>query len=141
VVYRLDDTLGFSIHKAAVRIRQYLGHQLRAFDLTPEQFGVLARLWEREGVSQRELADLLFKDKPTITRMLDKLDARGLTRRLPDTRDRRVLRVYLTGPGRALEADVLEAVRGVRRSAYSGLSTEDQERLKAQLDHIFCNLD
>jgi DNA-binding MarR family transcriptional regulator len=141
VVYRLDDTLGFAIHRTAVRLRQMLGHRLRGFDLTPEQFGVLGRLWEREGLSQRELAELLFKDKPTITRMLDKLDDRGLTRRQPDPRDRRIYRVYLTADGKALEEPVLRAVRGARSQAYGGLSRAEQDRLKAELDLIFANLE
>ena len=141
VVYRLDDTLGFSMHKATVRLRQALGQRLRGFDLTPEQFGVLARLWEREGRCQRDLAELLFKDKPTITRMLDKLDQRGLVRREPDAKDRRIFRVYLTERGKDLEQPVLEAIRGVRGRAYRGLSVQQQDRLKGELELIVRNLE
>jgi MarR family transcriptional regulator for hemolysin len=140
VVYRLDDTLGFSIHRTGVRLRQCLGQQLRALDLTPEQFGVLARLWEQDGLPQKELGRLLYKDKPTITRMLEKLDQRQLIRRVPDARDRRVYRVYLTPAGQALQVPVLEAITGLRSRAYRGLSVERQELLKAQLDRIFDNL-
>jgi DNA-binding MarR family transcriptional regulator len=140
VVYRLDDTLGFSIHRAGVRLRQCVGQQLRGLDLTPEQFGVLACLWEQEGLSQKQLAAMLYKDGPTITRMLEKLDQRELVQRKPDRADRRVYRVYLTDSGRALQGPVLEALSGLRTKAYRGLSEEDQERLKHQLDRIFSNL-
>lgn len=141
MVYRLDDTLGFSIHKTTVRLRQSLGQNLRPFELTPEQFGVLGRLWENEGLSQRELADQLFKDKPTITRMLDKLHERGLVRREPDRRDRRIFRVFLTDQGKALEAPITEALKGFRQRAYRGFSQDEQDGLKAQLDRIFGNLE
>lgn len=140
MVYRLDDTLGFSIHKAAARLRHALGQHLRQFELTPEQFGLLGRLWEQEGLSQRELADRLFKDKPTITRMLETLDQRGLIRREHHDHDRRVFRVFLTAAGRALELPVLEALKDFRSQAYRGLSPEEQERTKAHMDQICRNL-
>lgn len=140
MVYRLDDTLGFSIHKAAVRLRHALGQHLRPFELTPEQFGLLGRLWEQEGLSQRELADRLFKDKPTITRMLEKLEQRGLIRRQPDGHDRRVFRIFLTPAGRALEGPVLEALKDFRSQAYRGLPPDEQERTKFSLDRIYRNL-
>jgi DNA-binding MarR family transcriptional regulator len=140
LVYRLDDTLGFSIHKAAVRLRQALGQHLRPFDLTPEQFGLLGQLWEQEGLSQRELADRLFKDKPTVTRMLEKLDQRGLVHRCPDHQDRRVFRVFLTATGRALEGPILHALKDFRAQVYAGIDPDQQERIKSALDLIVRNI-
>lgn len=141
MVYRLDDTLGFSIHKAAVRLKQSMGGLLRPFSLTPEQFGVLARLWEQEGLSQRELAEMLYKDKPTVTRMLEKLEQRGLISRKPDVRDRRIVRVYLTEAGKKMEQPILEAIRGWRSKAYKGFDPDRQKDVRLAMEQIFDNLD
>jgi len=71
--YRLEDSLGFAIHRTDMRFKLLGAQFLRPHGLTPEQFGVLATLCNRDGMSQRELADHLVKDRPNITRMLDKL--------------------------------------------------------------------
>lgn len=61
-------------------------HQI---DLTFEMLQVLTHLWEKDGVNQQELANLLHKDKASLTYLIDNLSKRGLVKRTEDADDRR----------------------------------------------------
>lgn len=61
----------------------------KAYNLTPEQVGVLRRLGEQEGISQKELSIRMVKDQTNIIRLLDKLEKKNLVRRGPNKEDRR----------------------------------------------------
>ena len=68
-------------------------------DITREQFGILILLSITGGVSQTQIANMLGKDRPNITRMIDILEKKGLIRREKDENNRRILKVYLTDEG------------------------------------------
>lgn len=57
-----------------------------------------------DGLSQRELAARMGVEGPTLVRHLDRLEREGLIQRRPDTGDRRVTRILVTGRGQALLA-------------------------------------
>ena len=104
---------------------------LRAFGLTHPQFGVLARLRDRDGLTQQELSQGLLLDKSNLCRILTLLEGEGLLERQPDGDDRRVNRVLLTARGRrvldqavpALDAILEEQFRSLDRAAQRTLST------------------
>lgn len=61
----------------------------KPYNLTPEQAGVLRRLGEQEGISQKELSIRMVKDQTNIIRLLDQLEKKNLVRRGPNKEDRR----------------------------------------------------
>lgn len=95
--------------------------------ITYSEYVLLLRLYEREGVSQEQLANLLFLDKAVVTRTMGLLEKKGLIRREQDVEDRRVKRVYLTE--RAMEEK--EYLLGVLRAWMQYLSKDfGEEELK-----------
>ncbi|WP_052495958.1 MarR family winged helix-turn-helix transcriptional regulator [Pedobacter lusitanus] len=76
-------------------------------DLTSEMFAVLRLIWKKEGQKQKDLADQLFKDKGSITKIIDNLEKRKLVERISDTSDARNKNIMLTQSGRQLEKTVL----------------------------------
>ena len=68
-------------------------------DITREQFGILILLSITGGLYQTQIANMLGKDRPNITRMIDILEKKGLIRREKDENNRRILKVYLTDEG------------------------------------------
>lgn len=137
---RTDSSLGFALLKTAARLRLELAQRLRPFDLTTEQYAVLVQLWEGEGVSQSTLAELLLKDKPNITRIIAKVERKGLVQRDRDPDDRRSYQVHLTPAGRELQDVVMPVVYELREQAYHGLDKTRQNELRRLLDTIFRNL-
>jgi DNA-binding MarR family transcriptional regulator len=75
--------------------------------LVGPHMGILSDLGYSDGVRQQDLAISSLKDKATITRALRSLAEEGLVRRVPDLRDKRSKRIYLTAKGQ----EVLERAR------------------------------
>lgn len=71
---------------------------LKSFELTPTQFNVLRILRgaNNEGLSCREISERMIKFDPDVTRLLDRMEARGLVSRCRDAKDRRVITVRIT---------------------------------------------
>jgi len=139
--YRLEDSLGFAIHRTDMRLMLVGAQFLRDHGLTPEQYGVLATLCNRDGISQRELADHLVKDRPNITRILDKLQQKGLVERRPDPADRRIHRLYATAEGHALLQELIPSVLKLRKQMFGALSPAEQKTLRDLLDRLFHSLE
>ena len=69
-------------------------------DISMDQFLVLIYLWRKDGRNQQELAELAFKDKASISRIIDLLEKKHLVKRLPDPDDRRYKLVFLSEKGK-----------------------------------------
>lgn len=95
----LDDHLGYLIRRFQVWVFQDFIKQMASIDLRPAQFSVLAVIAANPGLSQSDLSDTLGIERARLVRMLDLLEKRGLTRRLPSQRDRRSHALQLTPEG------------------------------------------
>ena len=138
--YAIEKAFGFIVYRTALRLKSALHRTFRdkGFDITPEQWGILRILWEDEGLSQREIGDRLFKDKPNITRMLDALERKGLIFRQPTNRRR--YSIFLTKEGKKLQEELLPIVLQVQEKANNALAKNDLERLQNHLNKIYGNL-
>ena len=92
----LSRNFGFLLNDVARLLRTSYDRRIRKLGLTRAQWWVLTHLYRGDGVSQTELADILEIEKPTLGRLLDRLEAKGWVRRAHDAADRRVWRVHLT---------------------------------------------
>ena len=103
--YSLDESLGFWVYRIHTQGTNALRRAFQAagYDLTPEQWGLLARLREAEGSNQTQLGEKMLKDRHNITRILNLLEKRGYIERRPDEADKRIYRVFLTKSGRAVQ--------------------------------------
>lgn len=137
------EALGFVIYQTAARIRHGLAQAFaaRGFDLSTEQWGVLKRLWERDGQTQRELVDQLGKEKASITRIIDLLENRGLLKRKIGQEDRRNRQIFLTATGRALEEQVVPIAYEFQTALLAELSPAKQTQMKKALRTMQENID
>ncbi|MFT7364419.1 MAG: DNA-binding MarR family transcriptional regulator, partial [Algoriphagus sp.] len=104
----------FLLDRTARKVKQYAQQQFKSgdFDVTVDQWLVLKNLSENGHLSQTELANLVFKDHPTLTRILDLLCKKGYVERVPHPMDRRSFQLHLTETGvakvKALRPQILE---------------------------------
>lgn len=77
--------------------------QENGINITPEQFLVLDILWKEQSLSQQNIADIIQKDKNSVTKIIDSLEKKNLVRRVVDKNDRRINKIELTDDGSALE--------------------------------------
>lgn len=108
-------------------------------DLTPEQWVILERLSLQNDQSQKDLADDSFKNAPTISRIIDVLCKKGWTKRIQDTKDRRIINVHLTPKGKSIVDQVSERVELIRSKGWENLSEEDYQKFTSILNQIFSN--
>jgi DNA-binding MarR family transcriptional regulator len=75
-----------------------------------------------------------------MTRLLDKLETRGLLRRIADPGDRRALHIVLTEEGQAIWSDIQHCGERVRARAMQGLDDGEREQLFRLLNQVLQNL-
>jgi len=112
----LNDHLGYFIRRLQVWVFQDFIRTLAPIDIRPAQYSVLVVIAGNPGLSQSDLAALLGIERARLVRLLDKLEKRGLTRRLASRIDRRSHALRLTGDGQRLlkRAKQLAAVHEAR---------------------------
>src|SRR5690606_5088941 len=98
---QLYNSYSFLLERTAKRVKQFAQQQFKemGFQITVDQWSVLKNLYEYEEMKQNELAEILFKDNPTLTRIIDILCDKGLTIRTVHPNDRRSFIVKLTKEG------------------------------------------
>ena len=100
----------------------------RPYGITAAQYNVLSALAaEWEGISQRELGDLLVVDRSNVTGLVDRMERAGWVRRSDDPADRRVYRVKLTPAGRGLWEKIAPAYQAVVMQVVAGIGAAQAE--------------
>jgi DNA-binding MarR family transcriptional regulator len=138
--FRLEESLGFILNKTNTKLKNQLFQRFKEDDITPEQWSVLTCLWQQEGVSPKELADLIYKDKPNTNRILEKLQAKGLILRKLHPTDRRAYQIYLTERGWAIKDKLIAKVTQLQEEVTAGLEQAKVEEMKRLLNHMYTNL-
>ena len=136
----LSRNFGFLLTDVARLMRTIYDRRVKSLGLTRSQWWVLNHLFRGDGVTQTELADTLEIEKPTLGRLLDRLQAKGWVRREADARDGRVWRVYLTAEVEPAMNTLRTVAAGLRRDALAGLAEADRERFVDTLLAIRSNL-
>jgi DNA-binding MarR family transcriptional regulator len=118
---------------------------LRAFanegiDITTEQWSVLACLWQKDKVTQQVLCGLTAKDKPSMTRLIDKLEKRNLVTRVSDHNDRRINLIHLTNAGADLQQKATNLVQLIAAKTLSNITEEELNVSRTVLKKIMLNL-
>ncbi len=133
----------FLLDRTARKVKQYAQQQFKTgdFDVTVDQWLVLKNLSENEHMSQTELANLVFKDHPTLTRIIDLLCKKGYVERVPHPQDRRSFQLHLTGTGVSKVTSLRPKILEIREKAWENLSDHDFDEFKRILNTIYQNLD
>ena len=131
----LEDTLYYTVHRMARLLRygflRFFTHL--GLDITPEQWFLLHRLWERAGRPQFELVDPTIDDRPNITRLIDSLEKRGLVERQTDPDDRRRFLISLTPEAVRLLKEIMPKVIAERERVFGSISEGDRRALSRVL--------
>ena len=136
----LSRNFGFLLNDVARLLRTAYDRRIRELGLTRAQWWVLTHLFRADGITQTELAVVLEVEKPTLGRLLDRLEAKGWVRRTHDARDRRIWRVRLTKEVEPALRTMRAIAAELRRDALAGLSAAERERFVDSLLEIKSNL-
>ena len=109
-------------------------------DLTGEQYLVMDTLWDDGILSQQAIADIIQKDKNSVTKFIDSLEKKGLVIRSVDQNDRRVNNIILTKKGKDLRLETTKVAISTMNGILKDISTEDLTTFVKVLEKIKNNI-
>jgi DNA-binding MarR family transcriptional regulator len=140
--FKKGELYSFITGKASTAIARRLQRKFNQaeLNLTIEQWSVLYHLWKKDGMSQQELCNATFRDKPSITRLVDNLEKLELVKRVPSEADRRINGIYLTKQGLKLQDQTMEIAEETLNEALVGISPQNINLCKEILQQVYDNL-
>lgn len=135
------DSLYIALNNA---IRHYYlrTHELlEKIGLYPGQPRVLHALWKKDGLSQKQIGKELNIKPSTVTVMIKRMEKAGLVKRVQDTKDLRVTKVYLEQKGIDLKEEVKTIGKKVNEEIFHGFSEEEKKTIGEFLDRVSKNLE
>lgn len=117
-------------------VRAVADARMRRHGLHLGQDHLLAMLWAQDGRTPGELAAALEVSTPTVVKAATRMTAAGLLERRPDERDHRLVRIWLTEAGRALQLPIEQERRQLEEEITAGLTKAERDQLLAVLAKV-----
>ena len=133
----LDNCINYLLTGAQHSVFQYMKKNLAQFDITPIQYGVLGCIWEFDMHNPKDIAAHLGVENSTISGILERMENKGLIRRMIDSTDRRFIHIELTEVSKNLEVPVRTVVAEVDRVVLKQFDEKEIEILKNMLRRIY----
>lgn len=137
--FSLTQSVGFSINKARNLLVNEMDGALKELDITSQQMGILLSMRRGVATTPFELSKLLGIDTGLMTRMLDKLETKGLLERSRSIEDRRVVNLKLTKEGEAVAARLPEIVPVVLNRRLRKFTKAEFEELRRLLNKFLAD--
>jgi DNA-binding MarR family transcriptional regulator len=127
------------INRVRVELIDALDRELASYDISAPQLIVLACLANEDATSPGNICKSMSYDPGAMTRMIDRLQQKGLVERIPNPADRRATRLMLTPAGRALYPQLLAAKERVQAQFLRGFSAAEVNELERLLHRMLEN--
>lgn len=139
---KIENNIGFYIGFASNVLKNELiriFHE-NGYEITHSQWLILMMLWQKDGRNQNELTGLMYREKTTITRVIEGMEKRGLIYREIDSKDRRNKLCYLTNEGLLLKTKLVPIAREINKQAISDIDPQDFDLFKNIIKKVLTNL-
>lgn len=131
--YTPDDSIGYLMRRIISLLAQGVERELDSTGLTNAQWVPVLKLYMGCASTAAELARQCDLDAGSMTRLLDRLEAKQFCRRIRSSHDRRVVNLELTETGYAAAKDIPGILCGVQNALLAGFSAEEWQTLKSYL--------
>ena len=140
--FKKGELYSFITGKASTSIARRLQKKfnMAGLNITIEQWSVLYHLWKQEGISQQELCNATFRDKPSITRLVDNLEKLNLVKRVASENDRRINLIYLTKQAQKLQEETMALADETLNEALITVPPDRIDVCKEVLQIVYDNL-
>lgn len=137
--YVIDESVCYLLKHAQLALLRTMECKMSSLDLTAMQWGPLMLLAHGKGRTAVEISRCSGVDASTMTRMLDRLEAKGLLARRRNETDRRVIDLELTEAGQKLVAQIPYLLAESLNHHLRGFSAEELESFKSMLRRFRAN--
>lgn len=139
--YDFRNSIGFVVNRTAKAFVRSLDSELREkVGVTAGQWKVIVMLINEDGLTQKEIADRLALEGPTLIPIIDKMEKDDLVVRKVDATDRRNNRIYRTERANKLWDAMVKCALKIRQVSLKDIPEENIEITKNVLEHIYKNL-
>ena len=139
--YDFQNNIGFIVNRTAKAFVKALDSELRqTVGVTIGQWKVMVMLVNQNGLTQKDIADRLWLESPTLIPILDKMEKDGLLVRKVDSVDRRINRIYRTDRADKLWDKMIECAFKIRQVSAKDIPEENINITKDVLEKIWQNL-
>lgn len=135
-----DHSVGYQVRITHRALQRYLQQHIEPHGVTPGMWYFLRALWHEDGLTQRELSDIVGTMEPTTLTAIRSMEKNGLVTRARSEQDRRKIHIHLTPRGFALRDELIPLARKVVDDAVEGFSNEERDTLMRSLGLIQRNL-
>ena len=137
----LENTVFYAIEKAIKTYRQFAQSKIKSsnLDLTIDQWLILKTLSEHPDMMQKQIAELVFKDYASVTRIIELLVKRKLVVRQPHQSDGRRFQLNLTGEGKRMIQKISPIILDNRRQALMNVNEEQVHLIHKLMNRIINN--
>lgn len=137
--YGPDESVGYLLRRLLNGVKLEIDKRLEPHGLTNAQWEPLFKLKMTHASTVAELAREMQTDPGATTRLLDRLEAKGLCKRIRSTEDRRVVNLELTPDGDAAADKVPAALAEVMNAHLAGFSKTEWQALLGYLRRMLAN--
>jgi DNA-binding MarR family transcriptional regulator len=140
--FRKSELYSFITGKASTAMARRLQRNFKqaGIEITIEQWSVLYHLWKEDGMSQQQLCAATFRDKPSMTRLVDNLEKLKLVKRVASKNDRRINQICLTPEARPLQDQTMEIANQTLNKSLEGVTSAQIDIAKEVLQKMYDNL-
>lgn len=130
------------LNHTGCRLKQFIAAKLRKAQvpLTPEQFMLIDLLWNHGAMSQQQLADLMKKDKNSVTQLVDAIERKGFVVRQQNAQDRRSNTIVLTEKAMELRDEAKQKGISILDEMLDGISEEELHSFLSTLQKLNDNM-
>jgi DNA-binding MarR family transcriptional regulator len=135
-----EKSAGYLVNHLARLFAKALQQNIAPLGIVVGQFPILLELWEKDGVSQRELLEKIDVEQATLANTLNRMERDGLIKRTKSSADARIQLIWLTEKSKAIQNDAYESANTVNTAALNGLNPSEQEQFIHYMGRILANL-
>jgi Transcriptional regulators len=136
----LENSLGFLVCDTARYIKRVLYARLAPYGIPGSCWFVLRALWQRDGVSQRELSTMLGLTEPALMMTLRAMERLGLVARTRDAFDKRRINILLTPRARGMEEELLGVAAEINLAMLAMISEDQRSVMMSSLRSVHSEL-
>ena len=139
----LSKEIAVELNLTGCKLKQFLASKLKeaGVPLTPEQFMLIDLLWNHGAMSQQQLADMMQKDKNSVTKLVDAIERKGFVVRRQNVNDRRSNTLILTEKANQLKHGAKQKGITILDEMLTGISEDELKSFLQTLHKLNANMD
>lgn len=139
-MFHLDESPGYLAYLAHKAYDELGAKTIKHLDINPNQWFILDQVFNHEGATQKELAEICSRDPSAILRTLDVMEKKNLIVRKNEENNRRLKRIYITEKGKKIRLKILPIVEENMKIALAGFEEEEAKLFKEFFFRMIENL-